>query len=207
MRVSREQAEENRQAVIAAASRLFRDHGFNGIGLAALMQSVGLTQGGFYKQFRSKDDLVQQAVARAFGDSGGKWEAVLAKETEHPLDALIRLYLSDRHRRTVGEGCPLVALAAESARGDAALRETFQEGVETHLALLEQVLPTGPGQGGRESALAALSTMVGALLLSRAVADEALAQGFLDAAAADLMDRYGGDEPGSASRHSNQSVQ
>src|SRR5829696_10113780 len=98
MRVSRVQAEENRQTVINVASRLFREHGFDGIGLKDLMEGAGLTQGAFYKQFASKDDLAAQASKRALESTMRRWSAVAAANPEDPLEAVISFYLSTGHR-------------------------------------------------------------------------------------------------------------
>src|SRR6266496_6405490 len=92
MRVSRTQAAENRQTVINVASRLFREHGFDGIGLKDLMKGAGLTQGAFYKQFQSKDDLAAQASRRALESAFGRWSA--AADPQDPLGAVIAFYLS-----------------------------------------------------------------------------------------------------------------
>src|SRR5436853_4771912 len=98
MRVSRIQAEENRQTVIDVSSRLFRKHGFDGIGLKDLMKGAGLTQGAFYKQFKSKDDLAAKASARALESSFRRWSELAATRPEDPLGAVIDVYLSAGHR-------------------------------------------------------------------------------------------------------------
>src|SRR5213593_163340 len=98
MRVSRIQAAENRQTVINAASRLFRSHGFDGIGLKDLMEGAGLTQGGFYKQFASKEDLAAQASRRALESAALRLSAATAARPEKPLDGWIEFYLSAEHR-------------------------------------------------------------------------------------------------------------
>src|SRR5438876_4968554 len=92
MRVSRSQAAENRQTVINVASRLFRERGFDGIGLKDLMKGAGLTQGAFYKQFASKEDLAAQASRRALESASRRWSAALAEHPEDPLGAVIAFY-------------------------------------------------------------------------------------------------------------------
>src|SRR5947209_3087766 len=116
MRVSRTQAEKNRQAVIDVASRLFREHGFDGIGLKDLMQSAGLTQGAFYKQFASKDDLAAQASRRALESAFQRWSAAAAARPQDPLGAVVAFYLSTDHREEKMDGCPVVALGSDAAR-------------------------------------------------------------------------------------------
>src|ERR1043166_4349781 len=98
MRVSRTQAEENRQTVLNVASRLFREHGFDGIGLKDLMQGAGLTQGAFYKQFASKDDLAAQASRRAFESASRRWSEAAAANPQNPLGAVAEVFLSAGHR-------------------------------------------------------------------------------------------------------------
>src|SRR5438034_11197491 len=98
MRVNRDQAEKNRQTVINVASRLFREHGFDGIGLKDLMEAAGLTQGAFYKQFASKEDLIAQASARALERGTRRWSDAAAAHPKDPLGAVIAFYLTKGHR-------------------------------------------------------------------------------------------------------------
>lgn len=183
MRVSRAQAEENRQNVIEVASRLFREHGFDGIGLKDLMEGAGMTQGAFYKQFASKEDLVAQASARAFESATARWGDAASANPKDPLGAILGFYLSKGHRKEKAEGCPLVALAADAARQSAEVRESFEAGVREHLNFLSRLLTEADSGNERAKAMAILSTMVGAVTLSRAVNDPRLAQAILDAAA------------------------
>ncbi|MEI3852705.1 MULTISPECIES: TetR/AcrR family transcriptional regulator [unclassified Ensifer] len=187
MRVSRAQAEENRRTVIEVASRLFRERGFDGIGLNDLMKGAGLTQGGFYKQFESKDDLIVQASSKALERGVANWTGVVSKAAGKPLRALLRFYLSDLHRGEKADGCALAALAPEAARRSPALRQAFEAGINNHLDILDGVVPPEPGEDVRDRSIAALSTMVGALVLSRAVDDEQLSNRFLKAAAESLL--------------------
>ncbi|MGN7733184.1 TetR/AcrR family transcriptional regulator [Ensifer sp. 22564] len=187
MRVSRAQAEENRRTVIDVASRLFRERGFDGIGLNDLMKGAGLTQGGFYKQFESKDDLIAQASSKALESGVANWARVVSKAAGKPLRALLRFYLSDAHRHEKADGCALAALAPEAARRSPALRQAFEAGINSHLDILDGVVPPEPGKEVRDQSIFALSTMVGALVLSRAVDDEQLSNRFLKAAAESLL--------------------
>src|SRR5437016_12306289 len=113
MRVSRDQAEKNRQTVINVASRLFREHGFDGIGLKDLMKGAGLTQGAFYKQFASKDDLAAQASRRAFESASRRWSSAAELNPDDPLGAVLAFYLSTEHRKDRMDGCPIVALGPD----------------------------------------------------------------------------------------------
>lgn len=187
MRVSRAQAEANRETVINVASRLFRQRGFDGIGLKELMQGAGLTQGGFYKQFESKEDLEVQASRRAMEGAITRWFAAASSST-NPLQAIVDLYLSAAHRGETGDGCPLVALGADAARQSEEVRKPFQDGINAHLEVLEGLLAQGEEQAATaQKAMAMLSMMVGAVTLARIVTDEALANCILEAASAEVM--------------------
>ena len=182
MRVSRVQAEKNRLAVIDAAARLFRERGFNGIGLDEVMKAAGLTHGGFYKQFKSKDELTVEACDRALATSVEVWAQTVKSAGADPFAALIRSYLSKSHRDDGGKGCPLVALGADAARHSPTLRRSFEAGIKAHLDVLDRTMPAA-----RDSSIAALSMMIGALLMSRVVEDKALSRRILDAAARSLL--------------------
>ena len=183
MRVSRAQAEENRQNVVDVASRLFREHGFDGIGLKDLMGSAGMTQGAFYKQFESKEDLVAEASARAFESATSRWSDAVEANPKDPLGAVMAFYLSKGHRKEKMEGCPLVALGADAARQSDDVKAAFEAGIREHLSTLSRLISKSNSREKRKEAMAILSTMVGAVTLSRAVNDPRLAQSLLDAAA------------------------
>jgi TetR/AcrR family transcriptional repressor of nem operon len=188
MRVSRMQAAENRQTVINVASRLFRERGFDGIGLKDLMKGAGLTQGAFYKQFASKEDLAAQASRRALESATRRWTAAAAEHPEDPLGAVIAFYLNMEHCAERMDGCPIVALGSDAARQGADVKASFEAGIREHLELLGRWMGDGGGDGDAPSAkaMAVLSTMVGAVLLSRTVNDERLSKQFLQAAAASV---------------------
>jgi TetR/AcrR family transcriptional regulator, transcriptional repressor for nem operon len=187
MRVSRVQAEENRQTVINVASRLFREHGFDGIGLKDLMEAAGLTQGAFYKQFASKDDLAAKASERALESATRRWSAAAEANPKDPLRAVIAFYLSMGHREERGHGCPVVALGADAARQGAEVKASFEAGITGYLEMLDCWLGKADGEEPSGEGMAILSTMVGAVVLSRAVNDERLSKQFLQAAAKSVM--------------------
>jgi TetR/AcrR family transcriptional repressor of nem operon len=187
MRVSRIQAAENRQTVIDVASRLFREHGFDGIGLKDLMKGAGLTQGAFYKQFESKDDLATQASRRALESAFSRWSAAAAANPEDPLGAVMAFYLSMEHRDARMEGCPIVALGSDAARQGTGVKASFEAGIREYLELVGRWVGEADGEEPSGKAMAILSTMAGALLLSRAVNDEDLSKRFLQAAAESVM--------------------
>jgi TetR/AcrR family transcriptional repressor of nem operon len=193
MRVSRAQAEANREAVINAASRLFRKHGFDGIGLKDLMKGAGLTQGAFYKQFASKDDLAAQASRRAMASAFNRLSAAAAANPDDPLGAVIALYLSTEHREERMDGCPVAALGSDAARQGADVKASFEAGIREYLEMLGRCVDEAEGKDDPcGKAMAILSTMVGAMVLSRAVNHEQLSKQFLQAAAKSMMELSAG---------------
>src|SRR5437868_6635009 len=158
MRVSRTQAAENRQTVITVASRLFREHGFDGIGLKDLMKGAGLTQGAFYKQFASKEDLAAQASRRALESAFRRWSAAAEANPKDPLGAVIALYLSMAHRAERGDGCPVVALGADAARQGSEIKASFEEGIRKYLDLIGEWVGGPEGEDSTDKAMAVLST-------------------------------------------------
>jgi TetR/AcrR family transcriptional repressor of nem operon len=187
MRVSRKQAAENRETVINVASRLFRERGFDGIGLKDLMKGAGLTQGAFYKQFASKEDLAAQASRRALDSASRRWAAAAAADPEDPLGAVIALFLSMEHREERADGCPVVALGADAARQSEDVKASFEAGIKKYLEMLGPWVGEPDGEDSTDKAMAILSTMVGAVVLSRAVNNKRLSKRFLQAAAKSVM--------------------
>jgi TetR/AcrR family transcriptional repressor of nem operon len=187
MRVSRIQAAENRQTVIDVASRLFREHGFDGIGLKDLMKGAGLTQGAFYKQFASKDDLAAQASRRALESALQRWTAAAEANPEDPFGAVIAFYLSMGHRAERMDGCPVVALGSDAARQGVEVKASFEAGIADYLEKLGGWLSGRDGEEADRRAMAILSTMVGAVLLSRAVNDKRMSKRFLEAATESVL--------------------
>lgn len=185
MRVSRAQAEANRETVINVASQLFRERGFDGIGLKELMKGAGLTQGGFYKQFESKDDLAAQASRRAMENAAKRWSSVAAQSAT-PLDSVFELYLSEGHREDVADGCPLIALGSDAARQSPEVRKSFQDGIAVYLQALEGFMPQSSGANARTKAMAVLSLMAGAVTISRILEDEQQSNAFLEVARAEV---------------------
>lgn len=183
MRVSRTQAEKNRQNVIDVASRLFREHGFDGIGLKDLMASAGLTQGAFYKQFASKDDLAAQASERALESAFARWSSAAAANPQHPLGAIIAFYLSMEHSAERMDGCPVVALGSDAARQGVGVKAAFEAGIREYIDFISPMTGEAGDNEPDSKAMAVLSTMVGAVLLSRAVNDDKLSRQILQAAA------------------------
>ena len=181
-RVSQAQAQENRQRVIATASRIFREKG-TGVSVADVMNAAGLTHGGFYKQFASKEDLIDEATAHAFSKPAvysAATNADDADQLENDRRALIEQYLSPWHRDHAASGCPVSGFAADLGREPdqaAHAHRVYTQGVR-NLALR---LASGDNDG-----LAQLCTLVGALALARATQGDPLSDELLQAARAAL---------------------
>jgi TetR/AcrR family transcriptional regulator, transcriptional repressor for nem operon len=190
MRVSREQAAANRDRIIDAAGALFRAKGFDGIGVADIMKAADLTHGGFYGHFDSKDALIGEASRRAMGRGATNWEQVVAVAPDKPFAALLKHYLTPRHRDDPGQGCTFAALGGDVARSGKSVREAFAEGLESLIDILTKAVgKAAPGLSKvarRRKAVATMATMVGALTLARAVGDEALSDEILDAVRQEL---------------------
>jgi len=188
MKVSREQAAENRERIVEIAARLFRERGFDGIGVADLMKSVGLTHGGFYGHFDSKEALMAQACARALEHSLGQWRERADAAPGSALSAVTAGYLSTTHRDQPGDGCVLAALGAEAARHSAPVRHAVTEGLRPFVELMTQLVPGRSKAVKRERALAALAGMLGAMVLARAVDDPVLGEEILQSVSTSICD-------------------
>ena len=176
MRVSREKAAENRERVVEVAAEQFRAHGFDGIGVADLMRAAGLTHGGFYGNFASKDDLEAEAATRAFADTT-RWMRERALAADDPFAEAVGLYLSPAHRDRADTGCAISALAQDAPRGSEQLRTAFAEGIENYFKLIDEL-----SGGDRRKSEVIYSTMAGALTLARAVTDRAQSDQILESA-------------------------
>jgi len=176
MRVSRQQAALNRDRILTEAGRLFRERGLSGVGVDALASAAGLTHGGLYGQFGSKERLAAEALAQIFAASAAQLGEVGS------LREYADAYLAPAHRDAPGEGCAIAALSTEAPRHDGPVRRSFTNGVKAMIGRLAALLPGHDEQRREETALAATATLVGALVLARAVDDPALSDRLLAAA-------------------------
>ncbi|MEO5797391.1 MAG: TetR/AcrR family transcriptional regulator [Rhodoferax sp.] len=190
-RVSRAQTDSNRLAIETAAARLFRSRGIQGLSLADLMAEVGLTHGGFYGHFASKDALAAVACAQAFEQSTARWtqRAAAQPDPAAALGAIVQAYLTPQSRDDVGTGCPLPSLAGDVARepADKPIRAAYLAGTHRLLSVLLPLQNTGDPAIDRSQSLAQLSTLVGALVLARATQGDALSDELLNAAREHLL--------------------
>ena len=180
MRKSREEAAETRKRIVNAAANEFREKGIVATGLADLMKAAGLTHGGFYKHFESKDQLIAEAFAQAVE------EAIGGMEGQPTIDAAVAGYLSIRHRDNPASGCPLSAIGSEAARTDDKTREAATAGFERLVALL---VGKSKSRDARQRALVAAATMIGAMTMSRVVLDPKLSAEILSEAEKSLTQK------------------
>ncbi|MGL6161209.1 TetR/AcrR family transcriptional regulator [Microbulbifer sp.] len=168
MKVTKAQAQQNRARIIETASALFRERGYDGVGVAELMAAAGFTHGGFYKHFRSKADLMAEAVACGFSQSAANTAGV-------DIVAFVKQYLSREHRDTPGAGCTMAALCTDAARQPESIKETFAAGIERQLATLERedgAVGESAKREARAKRIDTLAHVVGAIVLSRACPDD-----------------------------------
>jgi len=179
MKVSREQVAENRRRILDAAAQLFRERGFDSVSVAEVMKAAGLTHGGFYGHFDSKDALIEAAISHT---PPARRNGPTLKEAARYADA----YLSKHHRNDVGGGCEFAALGTEAARASPEVRRTLTESLRRQIATLAESSAGSSQQQRRETAIASLATMMGAVMLARIADDTQLADEILVAARASL---------------------
>jgi TetR/AcrR family transcriptional regulator, transcriptional repressor for nem operon len=184
VRVTKAQAQANRAHIVETASELFRERGFDGVGVSDLMAAAGFTHGGFYKHFGSKADLMAEAAACSLATS-------LAGAQALDVPGFIDVYVNRAHRDGRGGGCTMAALGGDAARQSDEVKATFAEGIEHTLQTLGEKYPTGPDAEageGRKKMIDLLSRAVGAIVLSRACPDDsALADEILAVCRAEMF--------------------
>ncbi|MEV1000587.1 TetR/AcrR family transcriptional regulator [Nonomuraea sp. NPDC050202] len=159
-----------RARVLRITSRKIRAEGVTRPGIAELMKEAGLTHGGFYKHFASRDDLIAQAAAVALAEGSAKMERAARGNEQSARAGLVDAYLAKRHRDRPATGCALVTLGAAAGRGDEQVKQAYEKQVRAYLELIEGL--DGDSEDARAEAMLTLSALVGAVLMSRAVADE-----------------------------------
>ncbi|WP_417528704.1 TetR/AcrR family transcriptional regulator [Marinomonas shanghaiensis] len=179
MKVTKAQVQENRERIVKTASILFRERGYDGVGIAELMSTAGLTHGGFYKHFKSKADLMAEAAAFSFAKS--------AEETSDiDMVAFTKQYLSREHRDSSGNGCTMAALCTDAGRQSESIKETFLTGIENQLTTL--VNGKELTEEERKRQISAIAHAVGALVLSRSCPDNSpLADEILDVCREEIL--------------------
>ena len=181
-RVSRQQKELNRERIVAAASEGFKARGIDGLGIDELMKTAGLTHGGFYNHFASKEDLALEVLNQGFTASLGVVDDVIGahpRSSRAALNAIVDGYLSTEHRDHPEAGCASAALAADAGRHGVAAQEEYRRGLQGYIAAITDLLRGSAQQTdtkldprrAREQAIAVFSQLVGAQLIARAIAD------------------------------------
>jgi AcrR family transcriptional regulator len=175
--------EESHERIVRAAAGFIRRHGYEGLGVADVMKEAGLTHGGFYAHFGSRDVLLAEAADRAGADSlESLGRAVKDAPPAKALEALIDAYLSDRHLAAPELGCSIAACGAELPRQPAAVRRAATRRIDELIDFIAQQMPRRRGAQGRGPAMGALATLVGAMVIARAVDDPRLARAVRGAA-------------------------
>ncbi len=168
------QKADSRKKILSSASRLFKKNGFAATGVDAVMEGAGLTAGGFYSHFKSKNDLLAESLKEAFEES---WKRLMTGLPDHPAEKrrqILARYLSEQHRDQIEAGCPLVSIAAELGRHAKQTSKTTAQYLERLIGALQEMGST------RQQAISEISRAVGALLLSRLVRGEPLSDELLD---------------------------
>jgi TetR/AcrR family transcriptional repressor of nem operon len=186
---TRDKAASHERIIRKAAAQVRRD-GADRVSVASLMQDAGLTHGGFYRHFASREALIDEAITSALKPDGTLLDGS-EENRDDPLTAYIDVYLSARHRDTPEAGCGVAALAGDVARGSAANKAAYAHRVEANIESLAETIPgeADPDETRRE-AIIALSAMVGVLVMSRATAGSDISDEILDTVRNDLIDRY-----------------
>jgi TetR/AcrR family transcriptional regulator, transcriptional repressor for nem operon len=165
--------EKTREAILVATAQRLRSGGLEGVNIAGIMSEAGLTHGGFYAHFKSRDALLAAGIGKLFEeavDTVGRFEAKYGKEVG--LERYADFYLSPRHRDDMSSGCPIPSLTGETRRAAPAVRKAFDEGLEALAERLGKMMPPNSRKGGgRKAALALLGEMAGTLSVSRAIGD------------------------------------
>jgi len=187
VRVSRQAAADNRQRILNAAARLFREHGIDGAGVDAITEAAGLTHGAFYSQFGSKEAVIVEALRLVLDESNARWaRGAGGTDKRRALAAIIDGYLSPRHRNALGEGCAVAALGSDLPRLSKKAREVVTERLEEGLDVLAELVPARTAARRQEVAIQLFSAMLGALILARAVGTKSASRRILDTVAKGL---------------------
>ena len=183
---SRAEKAKTHKRIVSIASKKFREEGLAGVGIAELMKEAGLTVGGFYKHFDSRNDLVAEAISSAFGGWKGRVDAAKSGGPSISLAKLIDSYLNAAHRDNPGTGCVFSALAPEIGRSDKRTRALTTEQFRVDIQLIAGLLSANDPNAARSQAILTFSTLVGAMSLARAVSDEMLSREILETVAEHL---------------------
>lgn len=180
--------EATHERIVSVAARAIRRSGYDGTGVADIMKEAGLTHGAFYAHFASREAMLAEAAGRACAESAANVAVVVASvPPAQALEAMVRAYLSKEHLHHAEAGCPLVALGSETSRQAAQVRQVTTRHIKEMVDLAARQSPDWGQPAAHARALATVATMVGALVLARAVDDPALSDGLREAALKQLL--------------------
>lgn len=180
MRVSKERAAQNRQNILTSAARLFREQGISATGVDSITEDAGLTHGAVYSQFGSKEVIAAEAIRLALVRSKHLWQRLAERGgNKKVFPSIVAQYLSPEHRDSAGRGCVIAALGSEIARQPRRVRDAFTREFKHSLDFLAELMRQDDPSCSKEDAIAAFVSMVGALILARAVSDETLSHQIL----------------------------
>lgn len=198
-RYSNEHREETRRKVVEAASRAFRAGGLSEVSVPKLMAEAGLTHGGFYFHFDSKEALIAEACAAGMQETAAQMdEAATTAPEGRAVEAIIRRYLSPQHREVPEQGCVLPTLGGQLARHSDEVRAEFTLGLQEFLRVVTRHLGGAAEDEVSDEALVLVSSMAGAMLIARSVADRDMSDRTLDAARAFLVNAFGSSKDADA---------
>ena len=189
MRVSKATAAQNRERILTSAARLFREHGIATTGVDAITEDAGLTHGGLYSQFGSKEVIAAEAIRFALVRGKRVWQRALERNPGmRALPAIVDGYLSRAHRDAPGTGCVVAALGTDICRQPRRVRQAFTKEIKNDLEFLSRLMPDD-GRRPYEEAIVAFASMIGALILARAVSDDELSDLILKSTAKRVIKR------------------
>ncbi|MBB5046294.1 TetR/AcrR family transcriptional repressor of nem operon [Rhodopseudomonas rhenobacensis] len=190
MRYSKDHKQETHARIVKKASVRLREKGAHGIGVADLMKEAGLTHGGFYAHFDSREALLVEAFGYAIDRSNARWRKLAAElPPQQRLAAIVESYLTASHRDDPGRGCAVPALGAEIARESPKTRKAFAAKLEEMIEMVAEQIVDAPPKLARKQAIAAMATMMGALLLSRIAGHGEMSDEILSAGREAALDR------------------
>jgi len=207
MRYSKEHKQETHARIVRKASVRLREKGAHGVGVADLMKEAGLTHGGFYAHFDSRDALVIEAFAHAMDRSTERWRKMVSETPpEKRLTTMVENYLTAAHRDDPGHGCAVPALSADIARESPKTRKAFAAKVEQMIDMMADQIPEVPRKAARKQAAAALATMMGTLVLARVTGSGELSDDILAAGREAVLDRVAPPRSGGGKTTSNKTA-
>ncbi len=187
MRVTKEQFAQTREKILAAASKLFLDKGFSGLGVAEVMNAAGFTHGGFYRHFQSKEHLTYETCKSLLGQTSASWKRIVSQHSDAPLEALLSHYLTSERLFSADSPCIFGQFSEDLGGQSDAIREAFSQGLAELRDILVKIIPHSDTVEKEQRALSILSAMIGAASLARSTNDPIMATALLSATRQKLL--------------------